>query len=68
MSTADDYLTTTQVGALLGIPPATLRQWRHKKCGPRSFNLGSLVRYRRDDVETWVAHQYQQTATGGIAP
>lgn len=59
-----DLMTTGEVAARLHVPPATLRQWRHLGRGPKSFKLGSLVRYRRDDVEAWLANQYKQTASG----
>lgn len=55
-------MTTEEVGELLQIPVGTLRQWRHHNTGPRSFKLGSLVRYHRKDVETWLTEQYEATA------
>ncbi|MEE6295706.1 helix-turn-helix transcriptional regulator [Georgenia wangjunii] len=51
-------MTTAEVAEHLGIPAETLRYWRHKGTGPKSFRLGEkLVRYRREDVDHWVAEQ-----------
>ena len=53
-------LTTTETGALLNVPVATLRWWRHQGTGPRAFRMGTRkVMYRRTDVMEWLDHQYQ---------
>jgi predicted DNA-binding transcriptional regulator AlpA len=53
----EELLTLADVAALLRIPPATLRYWRHLGAGPRSFRLGKHVRYYRRDVATWLRSQ-----------
>ncbi len=64
LSTADDILTTAEVAAITRIAPGTLRAWRHYQRGegPRSFTLGGSVRYRRSDVDAWLAAQYEASA------
>ena len=57
----DQILTTAQVSACLAIPEGTLKAWRHRRQGPRSFKLGDLVRYRRADVDEWLAAAYANT-------
>lgn len=52
-------LTTEEVAAILNMPIGTLRWWRHKKEGPRSFKLGRSVRYKKADVEAWLRDQYE---------
>ncbi len=55
--TADDppeLLTITEAADVLRTPVATLRYWRHRGIGPRSFRLGRRVLYRRDDVHAWI--------------
>lgn len=55
--------TTEKTGEVTGIPPATLRYWRHKGEGPKSFKVGAKkVLYRREDVEAWMAEQYAASA------
>jgi excisionase family DNA binding protein len=55
-----DLLTISEAAALLRAPVATLRYWRHRGTGPRSFRLGRRVLYRRDDLEAWVDAQRTQ--------
>ena len=52
-----DYLTTSEVAALLRVPSETARYWRSVGRGPRSFKIpgGRRVLYARCDVEKWLA-------------
>ena len=55
----NDNLTTNEVGALINVPVATLRWWRHNGTGPKGSKLGARkVMYRRADVEAWLEAQY----------
>jgi len=49
------YLTTEEVAETLRTSPETVRYWRHKKVGPRSFKVGRRVLYAREDVEQFIA-------------
>jgi len=49
-----DLLTISETADLVRAPVATLRYWRHRGTGPRSFRLGRRVLYRRDDVDAWI--------------
>lgn len=63
-----DLMRTAEVAAELRVSPATVRWWRHVKTGPPSFKVQGAVRYRRADVEAWLAQQYEATNTAeGIA-
>jgi len=48
------FLSTTQLAALLGLHPATLRQWRHKHLGPAYTRCGGAVRYERAVLVEWI--------------
>lgn len=51
--------TTDETAKLLSVPVGTLRWWRYKGTGPRSFRLGARkVMYRQDDLYAWLAEQY----------
>lgn len=50
-----EMLTIAEVATLLRIPVATLRYWRHRGEGPRSFRMGRSVRYFRTDVLAWLS-------------
>lgn len=51
-------MTTAEVAEYLKTAEATLRYWRHRSEGPRSFRLGGKrVMYRRQDVDAWLMEQ-----------
>jgi excisionase family DNA binding protein len=52
-----DLLTIAEAAEVLRTPVATLRYWRHRNTGPRSFRLGRRVLYRRDDLRAWIDAQ-----------
>jgi predicted DNA-binding transcriptional regulator AlpA len=56
-------LTLDEVSGLTHIPIATLRWYRAKRIGPRTFRLGGRVMAREDDVEAWIEEQYAADAT-----
>ncbi|WP_199432576.1 helix-turn-helix transcriptional regulator [Qaidamihabitans albus] len=41
----------------LGVPVNTLYQWRTKGYGPTGRRIGKYVRYRPEDVDTWIEQQ-----------
>lgn len=50
----DSLLTETEVAKHLHVSVACLRRWRLERRGPRFLKIGSLVRYRPEDVEDWI--------------
>ncbi|GAA1293304.1 hypothetical protein Psi02_43400 [Planotetraspora silvatica] len=55
--TAERTWTSEEVAAFLGIPKATLYQWRHRGIGPRSARVGRHLRYLEADVLAWFRQQ-----------
>ena len=49
------FLTEREVSKRLNVSIATLRRWRLEKRGPTFVKVGSLVRYRPEDLDSWVA-------------
>ncbi len=47
-------LTPGDVAAYLGVPTGTLANWRYQGVGPPFVHVGRLVRYRAEDVDTWI--------------
>lgn len=45
------------VAEFLGVPVATLYQWRHRGYGPKSRRVGRYVRYEPAAVRAWFAAQ-----------
>ncbi len=50
-----NLLTEYEVAQRLHISLASLRRWRLERRGPRFIKVSSLVRYRPEDVEEWLA-------------
>ena len=59
-------LDTGAVARWLGVPESTLRYWRHRNTGPRSFAVGRSVRYRVEDVEAWLEARMRATGRGEV--
>ncbi len=55
--TNDELLTMKEVAAVVRVPIATLRYWRHLGTGPRGFRIGRSVRYWRTEVHAWLEQQ-----------
>jgi excisionase family DNA binding protein len=58
-------LTIDQAAAYLAIPKATLYTWRTRRAGfgPPAVKIGGCLRYRRSDLDAWVA-QHVETFDG----
>jgi predicted DNA-binding transcriptional regulator AlpA len=54
---AAEWISPSQLAAELDIPIKTLYQWRYRGTGPRAHRIGKHVRYRRRDIEAWLATQ-----------
>jgi Helix-turn-helix domain len=50
-----NLLTEYDVAQRLHVSLASLRRWRLERRGPRFIKVSSLVRYRPEDVEEWLA-------------
>lgn len=52
-----EWISPEQLAAELSIPVKTLYQWRWRGTGPRGHRIGRHLRYRRRDIEAWLATQ-----------
>jgi len=52
-----DLLTEQEVSRQLRVSLAALRRWRLERRGPQFIKVGSLVRYRPEELEQWLAAQ-----------
>lgn len=59
----DELLTMQEVAAVVRVPIATLRYWRHLGTGPRGFRIGRSVRYWRTEVLHWLENQSNDPQT-----
>lgn len=59
-----DLLTPDQVAAALGLSHRTLAAWRSSRRNPLPYvKVGSRVRYRRQDVATWLQGRLHTCST-----
>ncbi|AHG87559.1 hypothetical protein J421_0043 [Gemmatirosa kalamazoonensis] len=56
-------LTEIDLAQLLGVKPATLRDWRVDGRGPVFVQLGRRVRYRPADVDRWLDEQTRRSTS-----
>lgn len=47
-------LTPRELATFVGVPEATLAQWRYLSTGPPFIKVGKHVRYRAADVDSWL--------------
>lgn len=58
----DALITEAEAAALLAIAPATLKAWRstNRTAKPVHCRIGGAVRYRRSDIDAFIAASVQQ--------
>lgn len=61
----DRLLSTDEAAERCGVKPPTLRSWRHRNEGPRSFLVGTKVVYRESLLTAWITAQEKSTGRGG---
>lgn len=57
MNDEDKLLTISEAAEFLRTPVATLRWWRSKGIGPRSFKIGRRIFYWLSDLVAWLDEQ-----------
>ncbi len=48
------WLTTPEAAAYLSVSAGTMHNWRSKGVGPTYRTVGRIVRYHRDDLDTFM--------------
>jgi excisionase family DNA binding protein len=59
-------MSMDDLAAFLGVPVATLYDWRVDGKGPVGIRVGRHVRFTREDVAAWVAANREQTPGGNL--
>lgn len=52
-----EYMSAQEFALKIDVPARTVLAWRKRGIGPASAKLGKHVRYRRVDVDAWLAQQ-----------
>lgn len=50
-----NLLTEGEIAQKLNVSLASVRRWRLERRGPQFIKVGSLVRYRPEDLDLWLA-------------
>lgn len=53
----EKLMNTNELAEYLGIAVSTIVDYRLKGIGPVYVKIGHLVRYRKADVDSWVANK-----------
>ena len=53
----EKLMNTNELAEYLGIAVSTIVDYRLKGIGPVYVEIGQLVRYRKADVDNWVANK-----------
>ena len=57
-----ELMTTEEVAEHFRVNPSTVRRWRLDDVGPSFVKIGSVYRYPRALIETWVSDQVNERA------
>ena len=50
----ETLLNEYDVARITGLSVASVRRWRLLKIGPRVRKIGAAVRYKQEDVKSWI--------------
>ncbi len=45
---------TSEIASMFGLRESYLRKLRQLRKGPKYFKLGRMVRYRKEDIDSWL--------------
>lgn len=57
-------LTPNELAEILTVPVATLYAWRYHGRGPIAVRVGRHLRYRQEDVDTWLDDNRREARSG----
>lgn len=58
MPGTNGWIGIEQLSAEINIPVRTIYSWRSRGLGPRGATFGRHVRFKREDVDAWIATLY----------
>ncbi len=63
MPQATRLLTVEELAHYLQVPRATIYKWRYSSEGPPASRVGRHLRYRLEDVDTWLNSRKRRLET-----
>jgi predicted DNA-binding transcriptional regulator AlpA len=67
MEKSHEFLSEPELADWINIKARTLKYWRKIGRGPKVSPLGGRIRYRRSDVERWIASCSAEYSEGNAA-
>jgi excisionase family DNA binding protein len=64
-TTGGEWIGIEQLAKELGVPVRTIYQWRSRGSGPRGATFGRHVRFRRSEIEKWIATRLDEPRAVG---
>ena len=61
-----DVLDTSETATHIRVSKPTLERWRVSGNGPPFVKLGKAVRYRRSDLDEWLASRVVRSTSEGV--
>ncbi|MGI8615291.1 MAG: helix-turn-helix transcriptional regulator [Actinomycetota bacterium] len=63
-----EWISPEGLAVWLGVPRSTIYEWRLKGTGPAGVKVGKHVRFRRAEVERWLAERaHEERARAGTS-
>ncbi|MPZ62233.1 MAG: helix-turn-helix domain-containing protein [Propionibacteriales bacterium] len=59
----EPLLTVTELADYLGVPVATIYDWRVDRTGPRAIRIGRHLKFAVSDVRSWLETQREPEAS-----
>ena len=63
-----EWLGVSELAEWLGVVPQTIYYMNSDGSGPRRYRIGKLIKFRRSDVESWLAEQAIEPGQPAFAP
>lgn len=57
-------ITSREAARILRVSITTIKRWRREGIGPRHTKIAGGIRYRREDIDTYVAENLRSSTHG----
>jgi excisionase family DNA binding protein len=57
-----EWLGVDALARWLDVPERTVYMWRYRGDGPKAYKIGRHLRFRKSDIETWLAERADRQA------
>lgn len=63
MAESQALMSVQELADYVGVPRSTVYRWNYNGSGPRFLRVGKYSRYRRADVDAWLAERFAEKAS-----